>query len=219
MITCGRPGQAAGGGRLPVQIKTDHVRLESVEAADSIGARLGDIDRVIAPFAIFGPADVKLVDVRADEIGVVEVRPIFDKGDIHAFVLSEMPNIFAGVGSLMTGIEVQLAAPVIQGIGVMVSDPFTAEIVQRALNDAGNACYPCMVKRVRERLPLVIRGNRGHCSRSEPKQADERCDEHPVRVRCLVASKGSVLFGHSAASILSTALLQQANREIQQQPA
>ena len=71
MIIRGEHGQAAGGGGFAVEVEGDGVGLEAIEALDAISAGAGDVDGVVDPFAIFGPADIELVDVRADEVGVL----------------------------------------------------------------------------------------------------------------------------------------------------
>jgi len=68
---------------------------------------------------------------------MVEVRPVFDERQVHALVLAEMPDVLAGMRTMVARIEVQLAAAVVKQIGVVVGDAFAAQIVEGALNDAG----------------------------------------------------------------------------------
>src|SRR5690242_16076796 len=99
--------KSASGGGLPIQVDANRVGLEGIQASDPIRPRLQHIDGVIAPFAVFGPTDVKLVEVWADEVGVIEVRPDFHKRKIHALVFAEVPYIRTGMGALVPGVDIE----------------------------------------------------------------------------------------------------------------
>ena len=144
-----------------VEVEGDCVCLKTVEAFDAERSRPKHVDGVVAPFAIFGPTDVKLVKGRGNQIGVVEVGAIFNEGNIYTFGLSEMPNVFAGMRPLVPGFEVEFAAAVVNRIGVMIGNAFTTEVEECTLDDSGNVWRTGLVIIVSERFALVIRRQRG----------------------------------------------------------
>lgn len=82
--------------------------------------------------------------MRIDEVGVIQVRPVFDEREVDPFVLAEMPDVTRGMRALVSGFQVQLAAAVVEGVGVVIRHAFTAQVVERALNDAGYIGRACL---------------------------------------------------------------------------
>ena len=113
------------------------------------------VDRVVDPLAVRGPADVELVHERAHRVRVVEVGEVLHVREVDALVLAEAPDVRAGVRALVERLRVQLAAAVVDGVGVVVRDALAAEVVERALHDAGDALRAGLVGLVLERAAGV----------------------------------------------------------------
>ena len=70
-----------------------------------------------------------------------------------------MPDVFPGMGTLVAGLEVQFATPIVDRIGIVVGDPFPADVKVRALEEPGNVGRTGLVKGIGKRTPPVIGRN------------------------------------------------------------
>ena len=57
-------GRRQVAASLPLRSKLKAARLKSVKRQDAAGAGAGQVDHLVAPFAILGPAEEELVDRR-----------------------------------------------------------------------------------------------------------------------------------------------------------
>jgi len=76
--------------------------------------------------------DIRVILRMADSLAVLH------EGEIHAFVLAKVPEVGTGVGALMAGLEIQPAAALVDGVGIMVADALATQIIKFALDFAGN---------------------------------------------------------------------------------
>ena len=86
-----------------------------------------------------------------------------------------MPNVVPGVGALVSFLEVELVAAVVQGIGVMIRHALTPQVVQGALNDAGNGWRAGFVESVGEGFAGVRPGDVGAGNAEAEQKGD--CEE------------------------------------------
>ena len=87
---------------------------------------------------------------------MVEVGEVLDVGHVHALVLAETPDVRAGVRTLMIRLHVELAAAVVDRVGVVVRHALATQIVEGALENAGDALWASLVDGVLERFALVV---------------------------------------------------------------
>jgi hypothetical protein len=59
-------------------------------------------------------------------------------GNVDAFALAKMADGSGDAGLAVTGLVVQFAAAVIDGIGIVIGDSFSAPVIQSALEAARN---------------------------------------------------------------------------------
>ena len=63
----------------------------------------------------------------ADQVRMIQVRPVLHIGKVDPFVFPEVPQVRAGMAPLMSGLLVQLPAPVVNGIGVVIGNSLTTQ--------------------------------------------------------------------------------------------
>src|SRR6266404_818205 len=153
---CGHREFGFAGGFI-VHGKPDRFRLVAVERRDRVFPSLFDVHRVVAPFTVARPANVELVRSRGEEIRMAEVRKVLGVRNVHAFFLSESPEIRRGVRPLMVWRQVELATAVIDVIDVVLHDSLATEIEVGAFDLAGNGLWAALVERVGEWLSFVVR--------------------------------------------------------------
>src|ERR1700677_26353 len=90
---------------------------------------------------------------------MVKVGKLFYVGDVDSFVFAEVADVDGhALFAVALGV-VQLAAAVVDSVGVVVRNALAAQIVEYGLKTAGDDLGACGVLRVAERLAFVVLGD------------------------------------------------------------
>jgi hypothetical protein len=101
---------------------------------------------------------------------VVQVGEVLDVREVDPLLLAELPDVGGRVRALVLGLEVELAAAVVDRVLVVVGDALAAQVEVGALEPAGDRLWAGLVDRVLERLPLVVGRDAGAAPRAERQQ-------------------------------------------------
>jgi len=118
---------------------------------------------------------------------VVEVGKILGVGDVHAFIGPETPNVWIGVRSVVFRFEIEFAAAVVGGVGIVIGHTFPTKVVVSAFHAARDLLRPRSINRILERLALVVCGqsrvaarNKRHRRKYHDSENNRRTVFHPV---------------------------------------